>query len=374
MPAALRLRLREGWRRGGLAVLCVGSGIVFAVARWGDDTVAGRFSLATDLAIVFGYVAAVFYGALPIAADRERRRALLAASSPTRPVEWAIGNALGAAVLVGAAMVVFLAAATVGTAAAGGIATYETGGLNAKGIFRLPPPGDEERTIDVREGVQRLRLALRADPLGDVEGTSDVLTVEANGKIHKAPFGHTMEIEVEPGRLVLWNMTRGYDVGVVIEDTRVLRADASFLGNSLSNSFGPGLGAAALAAFGAAMGALFTGPVAALVTALLLLLASLRGFLLEAAEYGGTAQEQHVHSAHPERPGPDVEVRDASRAVIAGLLTIVPDLHALDGSGRVALGEWNGSGGVYRASLYLLIALAVAAMFGGWGVHTRRLE
>ena len=32
MPAALRLRLTEGWRRGGLPLLFVGSGIVFAVA------------------------------------------------------------------------------------------------------------------------------------------------------------------------------------------------------------------------------------------------------------------------------------------------------------------------------------------------------
>ncbi len=374
MLAALRLRLTEGWRRGGLVLLLVGAGIVFAVARWGDDTVSGRFSLATDLAIVFGYVAAVFYGAFPIAADRERRRALLAASSPTRPVAWALGNALGAAALVGAAVVVFLAAATAGTAAAGGIATYETGGFNAKGIFRLPPPGEEERTIDVREGVQRLRLALRADPLGDVEGTSDVLAVEANGKIHKAPFGHTMEIEVEPGRLVLWNMTRGYDVGIVIEDTRVLRAEASFLGNSLLNSVGPGLGAAALASIGAAMGALFTGPVAALVTALLLLLASLSGFLLEAAQHGGTAREQHEHAAHPKRPEPDAGVRDASRAFIATVLEFVPDLHKLDGYGRVALGEWNGLGGAHPAWRHVLIALLSAALLGGWGVHTRRLE
>ena len=374
MPAALRLRLTEGWRRGGLALLSVGSGIVFAIALWGGDTIPGRFSLATDLAIVLGYVAAVFYGAFPIAADREQRRSLLAASSPTRPVEWALGNALGAAALVGAAMVVFLTAATAGTVAAGGIATYEIGGFDAKGTIRLPPPGDKELAIDVREGVRRLRLALRADPLGDVEGTSDVLTVEANGKVHKAPFGHTMEIEVEPGPLVLWNLTRGYDVGLVIEDTRVLRAEASFLGNSLSSSFGPGLGAAALAAFGAAMGALFTGPVAALVTALLLLLASLRGFLLEATQFGGTAQEQHVHSAQPGQPEPDVEVRDASRAVIATLLLIVPKLHELDGYGRVALGEWNGLRGADPAWWYVLIALAVAAVFGGWGVHTRRLE
>ena len=67
-------------------------------------------------------------------------------------------------------------------------------------------------------------------------------------------------------------------------------------------------------------------------------------------------------------------MRGASRAVIAALIRFVPDLHEIDGYGLVAQGEWNGGGGADPAWWWFLIALGVAALLGGWGVHTRRLE
>ena len=72
MRAALRLRLLEARRRGGWWLLGIGVAVVSWVAWAGGETPDGRYGLATDLAAAFTYLAAVFFGALPLATDREK--------------------------------------------------------------------------------------------------------------------------------------------------------------------------------------------------------------------------------------------------------------------------------------------------------------
>ena len=129
-----------------------------------------------------------------------------------------------------------------------------------------------------------------------------------------------------------------------------------------------------LAAFGTAAGANLSAAVAALLTTLVLLLASLKGFLTESFEHEGKTQAARAEGhAHEHGAGEPTAVHRAAEGMVQGVLTLLPDLSDLDRTDRVALGEWavnrrrNGT-----AALVLLAALACAAALGGLGVHARR--
>ena len=129
MRTALSLRLREAWRRGGAALLVAAFGGVFLIAALGGPSPAARYAFASDLAAALAFVGALFYGALPLATDRERQRLLIPCASPVTPGAWALGNALGAAVVGALLAVLLFAAAGLGTAVSGGIATYSAQNL-----------------------------------------------------------------------------------------------------------------------------------------------------------------------------------------------------------------------------------------------------
>lgn len=354
MRAALLLRLREASRRGGVVAVLLGAAAVGAVAASG----AGGYGLATDLAVAFGYLFALFQGALPLGADRERRRSVLQAASPSPAWAWALGNALGAASVAGAAMVLLLGAAGAGAALQGGIETRVARGFRDAGTLWLP------LRLERREGDQRYRLATRVAPTGEVTGTPGEVTVRAGEATYRAPIGLPLEIPASIGDLVLRNETRGLHVGVVSSKTRALGAPRPFLANALLAGLGPALGAAALAAFAMAAGAHLSGPVAALLTALVLLLASMRGFLLDTLEHGGRMAEA---AGQAERP-------KTSTALLKATLAAIPDLGALDGSARAAAGEWVGWREAGRGAALLAGALILAFAAGGLGVRLRRLE
>ena len=138
MLAALKLRLLEARRGGGLLLLGAGALLVGWIALFGGETVDGRYGLATDIATTFGYLAALFFGALPLAADRERKRSYLPCASPVRPWSWALGNALGAAALGAVGAFVLFLVAGLGASMRGGIETHATTRTGQIGTIWLP--------------------------------------------------------------------------------------------------------------------------------------------------------------------------------------------------------------------------------------------
>ncbi|MEE8104324.1 MAG: hypothetical protein V3T86_02180 [Planctomycetota bacterium] len=381
MGAALRLRLAEASRRGGLYLLLGGSVLVFFVAAFGDDTISGRLALGTDLAVVAGYLAAVFFGALPLASDRETKRNLLSATSPVPPAGWALGSAAGGALLAGGVTLAFLVAAILGTAAAGGVDTHESkplGGFTESTLW-IPRAGV---AVQVKPGVHRLRLALRVAPVAEYEGTPGHVTLEAGGVEYSTPVGRPLDIPVKTGRIVLKNATEGLHVGLVGGETRALRESRSFVANGLLASFGPALGAAALAAAASTASALFAGPVAAFLAAMLLFLASTKGFLLAAIQPSPAQQAQTAATGHDDnghahgKAGGETEGtgRKLARGMVGTALATVPNLHEFDTFDEVAAGEWSGVNGATTALPTLLVAFVLAGAAGGYGVSKRRLE
>ncbi|MHC4133544.1 MAG: hypothetical protein ACYTDU_02800 [Planctomycetota bacterium] len=373
MWAAARLRLLEARRRGGLWLLGGAVVVVLLVARFGGDTVGGRYGLATDLAAALAYLAAVVFGAFPLAIDRERRRAYLAGASPVSPWVWAAGNALGAAVVGGAAAFVLFAAAGIGTTWSGGIETSAVTRVGGQGTAWLP--------VDIKSApadARRIRLEFRSYlVVEDAVGTPDSATVEVDGRRYDVYPGQTLVAPIDPPSVPIRNLSPEFDVGVVSEKIRVLRSERSFLLNALGASLPPALAAAALAAFGAAAGANLSTAVAALLTTLVLLLASLKGFLLESFAHEGKARAAVAHDpthdrAHVHAPGEPTAVRQVAKRMVQALLTPLPDLSDLDRTDRVALGEWTATRRTGPAALVLLAALIVAAALGGLGVRARR--
>ncbi|MHC5051459.1 MAG: hypothetical protein ACYTGK_12720, partial [Planctomycetota bacterium] len=180
MWAALRLRILEARRRGGLWLLGGAVVVVLLTARFGGDTVDGRYGLATDLAAVLAYLAAAFGGAFPLAIDREKRRAYLPGASPVSPWVWAGGNALGAAVVGGVAAFLLFAAAGIGTAWGGGIETNAVTRMKGHGTFWLPP-GRAVPVTDLPADAKQVRLLLRAYlQVEDAVGTPDAATIEVD--------------------------------------------------------------------------------------------------------------------------------------------------------------------------------------------------
>jgi len=184
-----------------------------------------------------------------------------------------------------------------------------------------------------------------------------------------------VQVPVAPPRIELRNETPEYLVGIVGESVRVLGGRRSFLLNAARAAPAPALGAAALAAVGAAAGANLTATVAGLLTTVLLMLAGMKGFLVETLEFEGAAQAAHEepgHEGHPHGPAAPGPAGEAARAVVQAVLVVVPDLAALDATGTVALGEWLDGTRAGRGALLLAEALLLATAAGGLGVRLRR--
>ncbi|MHC4547816.1 MAG: hypothetical protein ACYTEZ_03480 [Planctomycetota bacterium] len=375
MWAALRLRLLEAHRRGGLWLLLLAMLVVLLVARFGGDTVDGRYGLATDVAAALAYLAAVFFGAFPLAIDRERRRAYLPGASPVSPWQWALGNAAGATLVGGAAAFALFLAAGLGAGWSGGIATHAVTRVGGRGT-RWLKPGVEIRITDVPEDAQRIRLVVRSYlAVADAVGTPDAATIEVDGARYEVYPDQTIVVPITPPRVEIRSLSPAFAVGVAREKIRVLRGERPFLLNALGSGVPPALGAGAVAAFGAAAGAHLSSAVAALLTTLVLLLASLKGFLLETFEHEGKtrAAVEHEHVAREPRPSAEqTGVRRVARAFVEATLLVLPDLSDLDRTDRAALGEWTGVRRAGSAALILLAALLFAAVVGGVGVQARR--
>jgi hypothetical protein len=113
-----------------------------------------------------------------------------------------------------------------------------------------------------------------------------------------------------------------------------------------------------------------------LLTAVVLLLAAMKGFLLDSLEFGGRQETVAVHGegAHVHGLEEQSIAHEVARGVVRAVLSVLPDLSELDRTDRVAMGDWTDprqrSG---RALLYLCGALLLAGVLGGIGVHQRRL-
>ncbi|MHC4937772.1 MAG: hypothetical protein ACYTHK_02230 [Planctomycetota bacterium] len=381
MGAALRLRLVELRRRGGLWFLVAATLAVFGVALFGGATVDGRYGVATDLAATLSYVAAVFVGAFPLAMDREQRRSYLPSASPVTPWGWALGTALAAAIPILLFAICLFAAAGVGAAMRGGIDTHRMSEFGRTGNLQLKA-GPKPRAIQVPDGTTHIRFVPRTYLLEDrVAGSAEAALVEVDGKAFEVHHDRAITLPVRNNPVLLRNRSPEFAVALDLASFRALFEKRSFLPNALLASIPPALGAAALAALGAAASAHLGAPVAALLLTLLLLLASMRGFLLEMIEYEGSlrraqqsSQAGHAHHGHSH--GPSMELDSPGRAfakgAVKGLLDFVPPITVLDRTGEVAIGRWVGDARVWPGGRYLLVSLLFAALVGGVGVSLRR--
>ena len=368
MRAALLLRLIEARRRGGPILLATGMLVVAWAALSGGETPDGRYGLATDLAATFCYLAALFFGALPLATDRERKRAYLPGASPVPAWSWALGNAAAAAAIGLIAGACFFGAAAVGGALGGGIETHVAHPFAGRGTQYLPV-----RLTGLPERTTRLRVLPRvAIRTRDKVGATDSATVEVGGRPYEFYPDVPIIVEVSGTEVVLNNVSPDHVVGIDRTETRALAESRSFLLNALLAGLAPALGAASLGALAAMASALLHAPVAALFAALFLTLASLKGFLVETIEFeGALRQARQAGGAAAQAEGG--EASEFARRYIGALLVLVPDLVEFDQTDRVATGEWTGASRTDRALATLAGALALAALLGGIGVHARRL-
>ena len=373
MWAGLRLRLLEARRRGGLWLLLAAVVAVSWIALFGGETQDGRYGLATDVAAALAYVAAIFYGAFPLAIDRERKRAYVPGASPVAPWSWALGNALGGAAVGFTAGVVLFATAGLASAFGGGIETHAVTRIGKQGTHWLRVP----LQLTVPDDATKLRLLPRVQLIAeDKVGTTDAASIEIGGRVVSVFPGQPVVIAVQGPKVLLRNLSADHMVGFDLDKTRTLTVERSFSWNAMAAGIGPALGAAALAAFGAAAGANLTAPVAALLVAVVLTMASLKGFLLDTLEHGGSTKNAMAAGGHSHGASEHVDVSAAqaiARGFVGGLLLVLPDLSDLDRTGRVALGEWTGTAGAGVGVLLLLGALALAGALGGIGVYSRRL-
>lgn len=373
MTAALLLRLRELRRRGGLALLSVAGVAIFLVALAGPG-----YGLASDLAVTLGYGAALLCGAFPLAIDRERRRSHLTGASPVEPWAWALGSGAGAGIAAAAATLALFATAGLGGAAAGGIETHVAHPIGGRGTVWLTPALRIDNLPDDALALRtEVRAYLRAE---DAVGAPGEVALDVDGLEMQVGTDEPVVLPVKPPAVEMRSLGSDVAIGIVAEKTRVLCAERSFLANALLAGIAPALAAFALAALGAAAGANLSAPVAALLAVTFLLVASLKGFLLETWEHEGkvakaVAGEEQGHEDHAgHRHEPVRRTPPAAEAAMRGILTIVPDLPALDASDRVARGEWAGVGRsrVEKAATLAVFALLCAAALGGIGVLVRR--
>ncbi|MEM8882724.1 MAG: hypothetical protein AAGD14_01485 [Planctomycetota bacterium] len=373
MRAALQLRLLEARRRGAGWLLLGGFLLILATALFGGGTVDGRYGLATDLAATLAYAAAIGIGAFPLAIDRERRRSYLPSASPVTPWGWALGNAAAAAIVVFCFAVTLFAAAGLGTAMRGGIETARVKSLGVEGGRML---GAQPLAIGVPEGTTHLRLMARTYLVAEQkEGTEEAARIDIDGAAFPIYHERPVVLPVQGNPVRLRNRTESYAVVLDLGSVRALYEDKPFVPNALLAGIPPALAAAALAAIGVAAGAHLAAPVAALALAALLLLASMRGFLLEMIEFEGSLQRSQTTSqagAPPDRGTTDGPARAFAKSAIVGLLHVTPAIGPLDRSGEVSTGYWVGTARIPRALLLLAGALALATLTGGVGVALRR--
>jgi hypothetical protein len=374
MRAAILLRLAELRRRGGLPLLAAAAVAVLLVALAGPG-----YGLASDLAVTLGYSAALLCGAFPLAIDRERRRSHLTGASPVAPWAWALGSAAGAGIAAMTATFALFAAAGLGAAAGGGIATSVAHPISGHGTVWLTPALRIDNLPDDAQALRtEVRAYLRAE---DAVGAPGDVALAVDDLEMWVGTDQPVVLPAKPPAITMKSLEADVAIGIVAEKTRVLGAERSFLGNALLTGIAPALAAFALAALGAAAGANLSAPVAALLAVTLLLVASLKGFLLETWEHEGkvaaaVAGEEHDHEDHAgHEHAPVGRTPPAVQAAMRGLLGVVPDLPALDASDRVARGEWAGAGQarIRDAATLAACALLLAAALGGLGVLLRRM-
>jgi len=384
MRAALRLRLLEARRRGGLLLLGIAFVGVVAVALFAGETVDGRYGLATDLAATLGYVAAVFVGAFPLAIDRERKRSYLPSASPVSAWGWALGNALAAAIVAATFSLTLYAGAAVGAAADGGVETWAMTRVGTEGIFRLKP-GPRPQRIHVPADTTALRLRARTFLVAESGmGSAETAEIGVSGRGYEIHDDRPITVPVdvravgEDHVVMIRNRSPDYAVGIDVGSLRALTMRRSFFPNSIAAAVAPALGAGALAALGAAAGAHLGPAVAALLLTLLLLLGALKGFVLDVIEHEGALKAasteivQHGGHTHGGAQFRDHPMRAEAKRVLAGMLSVVPSIGDLDRTGAVATGEWVGLRRVVPAALLLLSSLLLGAVLGGLGVYMRR--
>ena len=376
MGAALRLRLREVRRRGGLWLLAASMIAVLLVSLFGGETVDGRYGLATDLAATLGYAVAVFVGAFPLALDRENRRSYLPSASPVPPWSWALGNALGAAIAVFTFALCLYVAAGIGAAARGGIDTYRVSRFERSGSLTLPS-GPQPVSIELPPGTTHIRILPRTYLVEErAVGSRDAALIDVDGDSFEVHHDRPITLPVRNNPVLLRNRSPDFAVTLDLDSFRALYEERAFAPNAMLASIPPALGAAALAALGAAAGAHLGAPVAALVLTLLLLLASLRGFLIESIEYEGTLRRSRTeaHAGHDHGPPVDFDRpgRAFAKGAVRGMLELVPPIGELDRTGEVSIGEWVGTSRFLRGAIYLALALGFSGIVGGIGIHLRR--
>ncbi len=375
MTAALLLRLRELRRRGGLVLLAAAGIASFLVALSGPG-----YGVASDLAVTLGYGAALLCGAFPLAIDRERRRSHLTQASPVEPWAWALGSATGAGIAAAAATLALFAAAALGAAASGGIETRVAHPIGGRGTIWLTPAlRIENLPGDAKALRTEVRAYLRAE---DAVGAPGAVALSVDGIERQVATEEPAVFPAKPPAVEMRSLGSDVAIGIVAEKTRVLGAERSFLGNALLAGIAPAIAAFALAALGAAAGANLSAPVATLFAVTFLLVASLKGFLLDTWEHEGkvaaavaSGEHEHARGDHAgHRHEPVDRAPAAAEAALRALLRIVPDLPALDASDRVARGEWAGLGPsrAGRSATFAALALVCAAVLGGVGVFLRR--
>ena len=384
MWAALRLRLLEARRRGGLWLLAGALLLVFGVALAGGATVDGRYGLATDIAVTLAYVAAIFIGAFPLAIDRERKRSYLPSASPVSPFAWALGNACAAAIVAAGVCFSLYAAAGIGAGVRGGIDTYAMTSIGREGIYWLRP-GPPQR-IQVPASTRSIRLSARSFLTVERKiGTPDSATLGISGKPYpifdNRPVTVPVSVVERDGDhfVLIRNRSPQFAVGIDIGSVRALTETRSFFVNSLLAGLSAALGAAVLAALGSAAGAHLGAPIAALLLTMILLMASLKGFVLEIIEHEGAlkraSETVRVHGDHTHggrNALRDHPMRARAKQAITWMLEPLPSVGKFDRAGEAASGRWVGGRPFADGMLALLIALMVGSAVGGLGVMWRR--
>ncbi len=360
MLAALLLRLAEAARRGGLPLLGGAGALVLLLSVRASGAPDARYALATDVAATVGYLAAVVYGAFPLASDRARRRGEIARASPCPSPRWALGSAAGAAAVAFLTTALLFAVAGAGVAATGAMPTRETTRIGDAGSLWFPVP-----RIRVPPGATHLRFLIRADLVGEARvGMPAAPTIDVDGGAHVVYPDRPVTVPISSGSVQLANRTPEFRVRLELGEVRALGRERSFLANALGSSIAPALGAAAIAALAAAASAHLSAPVAALLAALLLSLGALKGFLTESLAHGGAARAAAEAEQIEEPP-----LRKAAAAVVGTLLGALPDLARLDASAEVSMGDWVGARRAPPALLLVAIALLLATAVGAPGVR-----
>ena len=377
MGAAIKLRLLETRRRGGLWLLLACAVAVLLVALFGGQTVDGRYGAATDVAATLSYVAALFVGAFPLAIDREQRRSYLPGASPVSPWAWALGNAVAAAIAIFLFAFVLYAMAGLGAAARGGVDTWRVAGFGRDNLLMLEA-GPRPTRVRVPEGTTHVRLAVRTWLVAeDAVGTAERAVVGVDGAAVEVENRRPVVVPVRHNPVLLRNRSPEYAVAIDLAGFRALFEERSFAANAVQAGVPPALAAAALAAMGTAAAAHLGAPIAALLMTAVLLLASMRGFLLETIRNEGELRRQTevVHAGHTHAAptvDPDAPGRAFAKGAIVGLLDFVPSIARLDRTGEVGVGFWVGTARVPSAAWLLAMALGFATLVGGVGVQLRR--